>query len=156
MEPIVFMFCLTLHNIEEALWLTKWTAEVLPNSRRKSNQKDFIFAVLGITALGYLASGLFALFPNNQYLELIFVGFVGAMLINAVVPHLLLAIKYKRYCPGVLTGCLLLIPFNTIILYQAANNHLKVGEIIISTLIVGVILLAAIPLFEWIAKTFFK
>ena len=152
MEPIIFMFCLTLHNMEEALWLTEWKRKVFPHSKKAPNQKHFLFALLGITALGYLAAGMSALFPDNQYLELIFVGFVGAMLINAFVPHLLMLIKYKKYCPGVLTGCFLLIPFNAIILYNAANTYLKISEIIIATLIVGVILLAAISFFTWLAN----
>ncbi len=134
MEAVIFMFCLTLHNIEEALWLTDWQRKTMPNSRRMPNKNHFTFAVLGITILGYLTAGLHLLNPNSQYLEFAFIGFVGAMLINAVIPHLVCSIKYKSYCPGVFTGCLLIIPFHFIILYNAAKTHLKASEIIASTL----------------------
>ena len=150
------MFCLTLHNIEEALWLTKWRQKTMPNSRRSGNNAHFIFAVIGITLLGYLAAGFYMLYPDYFLLELCFTGFVGAMLINAIVPHLLLTIKYRSYCPGVFTGCLLLIPFNSIILYRAVVTHLRITEVVFSTIIVGVILLAAIPVFEKAAKHFLK
>ncbi len=149
MEAVVFMFCLTLHNIEEALWWTDWQIQTFPNSRRTPKKRNFIFAALGITILGCLASGLYLLIPNNQYLEFAFVGFVGAMLINAVIPHLVCTVKFKRYCPGVFTGCLLIIPLHLAILYHAVNTHLKVSEIVISTLVVGVILLALIPFLIW-------
>lgn len=152
MEPIIFMLCLTLHNTEEALWLTKWRERVMPQSRRAPENQHFLFAVLGITLLGYLAGGMFALFPGNPYLERIFLGFVGAMLINALVPHLLLTIRYGQYCPGILTGCLLILPFHSMILYNGAMDRVSIGEIIGSTVVVGLLLLAAIPLLERLAK----
>jgi len=155
MEPILFMFCLTLHNIEEALWLTEWRIKTMPDNRRSHKKEHFIFAVLGITVLGYFAAGLSMLYPYNQYYEYAFVGFVGAMIVNAIAPHFVLTIKFKKYCPGVFTGCFLILPFHTIILRSAANSHLKVSEIFIATLVVGALLLASIPCFEWLAKKIF-
>lgn len=152
MEPIIFMFCLTLHNAEEALWLTQWRTNTLPDNRRSPSKQHFIFAVIGITMLGYLSSGLYLLYPDNRLLELCFVGFAGAMLVNAVIPHILLTIRYRTYCPGVLTACFLMIPFNGIILYNAAATHLRISEIVISTVTVGVIVLGSIPLFGYLAK----
>ena len=151
MEAIVFMLCLTLHNIEEALWLTDWQSKTMPNNHRTPNKNHFAFAVLGITILGYLSAGLYLLIPNNQYLEFAFIGFVGAMLINAVIPHLVCTIKYKRYCPGVFTGCLLIAPLHLTILCNAVNSHLKVSETVLSTLVVGAALLVLIPCFKWLA-----
>lgn len=151
LEPIIFMFCLTLHNIEEALWLSDWMAKTMP-SRKQTAKEHFIFAVIGITILGYLAAGLHTLYPNSQYFEFIFIGFVGSMLINAVVPHLILSIKYRKYCPGAFTGCFLIIPIHLIILSNAVNSHLKTSEIIIATLAVGVVLLGAIPALKGLAR----
>ncbi|MCL2544608.1 MAG: HXXEE domain-containing protein [Clostridia bacterium] len=155
MEAIIFMFCLTLHNIEEALWLTDWQKQNMPNSRRTLQKEHFIFAVLGITVLGYLAAGLFALFPDHVTLAYAFYGFVGAMLINAIVPHLLFTILYRKYYPGVLTGCFLIMPFHIILLLRAASEKGSVVEIMIATLAVGLILLGSIPVFERIAKKIF-
>jgi hypothetical protein len=156
METVIFMFFLTLHNIEEALWLPEWSKKNMPNKRRSPNRQHFIFAVIGITILEYAASGLYLIFPQNSGFEFCFIGCVGSMLINAFIPHVLLTIRYRKYCPGVLTACLLLIPFNSIILYNAYTSHLKISEILISTLIVGTILLVAIPLFEYLARRFLK
>ena len=151
MEPIIFMFCITLHNLEEALWLPDWMAKTMPN-RKPTRKEHFIFAVIGITILGYLAAGLHALYPQHQYLEFTFIGFVGAMLVNAIVPHLLFSIRYRSYCPGVFTGCCLIIPMHLIILSNAANSHLKVSEIVVSTAVVGAILLGAILVLKWVAR----
>jgi hypothetical protein len=152
MEAILFMFCLTIHNIEEALWFTEWRIKYMQNSRNKPEKECFVFAVLGITIIGYLTAGLFILFPNNLYFEYIFIGFVGAMLINAIMPHLLLTIKHKNYCPGVLTGCFLIIPFHTIILINFASEEIKIIEMIIATSVVGLKLLGLIPILFFSAK----
>ena len=154
METTIFMFCLTVHNIEEALWMPDWRAKTMP--RRSPQKEHFIFAVLGITVIGYLSAGLFAFYPDNQHLEYAFVGFTGAMFINAVVPHLALTIRYRKYCPGVMTGCFLIIPLHSMILYNAANSHLKISEILIATLIVCAVLLGVIPLFVRLAKAIFS
>jgi hypothetical protein len=152
MEAVIFMLCLTLHNVEEALWLTDWRNKTIPNIRRSLNRTHFIFAVIGITILGYLAAGLFVFYPGNIYLQYAFIGFVGAMLLNAIIPHLLLTIIYRKYCPGVFTGFFLIIPIHTIILKNALENRLVISEVIIATLAVGIILLGFIQLFQILAE----
>lgn len=152
MQAIIFMLCLSLHNVEEALWLTEWQRKVMPNGRRSPQKAHFIFATIGITILVYLASGLHILFPNQMFFEYCFIGCVGAMLVNAFFPHVLATIAFRSYCPGVFTGISLLIPFNSIILYNAVTSHLKISEVLFSTLFVGLVLLGSIPLFESIAK----
>jgi hypothetical protein len=154
MEALIFMFCLTLHNIEEALWFNEWKIKTLSNNGKSSKNEHFVFALIGITIMGYLISGLYALFPTIQYFGYIFIGFVGAMIINAIMPHLALTIKYKKYCPGVLTGCFLMLPLGTIIIWNAVNNHFDMGMIIISIFAVGTILICAIPLLFILAKKF--
>ena len=151
LEPIIFIFCLTLHNIEEALWLPDWINKAMPK-RKQTNKEHFIFAVIGITILGYLAAGLHLLYPQHQYFGFAFIGFVGAMLINAIFPHLLLTIRFRKYSPGVFTGCCLVALLHLIILNNAANSYFKVSEIVISTAIVGAILLGAIPVLKWMAQ----
>ncbi len=89
MEPVIFMFCITLHNIEEAIWLTGWRNKYKPLGRKAPPKKQFVFALTGITILGYLTAGLRLLYPGNMWLCYAFIGFVGAMLINAAIPHLL-------------------------------------------------------------------
>ena len=155
MEVIIFLFCFTLHNIEEAIWAVEWKTKTMPNSRIKPNQNLFNYALLGVTILAYLASGLHLLYPDNEYFEYAFIGGVGFMLFNAVMPHLILTIVYKKLCPGVLTGCFLIIPFNIIILNNAVNSGLEIIEIFIATAIVAVILIA-IFLIAVLAKKIFK
>ena len=44
MEAMIFIFCLILHNMEEALWLTEWQVKNMPG--RCPQKEHFIFSVL--------------------------------------------------------------------------------------------------------------
>ena len=95
---------------------------------------------------------MYVLYPDNTVFEYAFIGFVGSMLINAIMPHLFFTIIYRRYCPGIFTGCFLIVPFHIVILVNAANNNLVMTEMIVSTIIVSLILLSSIFIFEKLAK----
>ena len=99
-----------------------------------------------ITVLGYLAAGLFLLYPDIKLFEYAFIGGICILLINAVMPHIILTIVYRKPCPGVLTGCFLIIPFHTIILHNTLRESLTIVEVLISTLAVGLILCCFFPI----------
>ncbi len=149
------MFCITLHNIEEALWFTAWRVKRKPFGRKAPPNNQFVFAVLGVTALGYLTAGLHLLYPDNVWLNYAFIGFAGAMLINALAPHLLFTVIYRDYCPGVLTGCVFIMPFHAIIVINTVNENMTIAEVAIATVFVGLILLISIRLLELVAKRIF-
>nr|WP_234007682.1 HXXEE domain-containing protein [Lysinibacillus sp. FJAT-14745] len=107
---------------------------------------EFHFAVLVITALAYLSAFFFIFFPQSNFAKWLFVGFLGAMIINAIFPHLLATIIMKKYAPGLVTGLLLNIPINCFIIRRMFEAQL-IGwtELLFSTILVGLSLLALIP-----------
>jgi Protein of unknown function with HXXEE motif len=116
---------------------------------------EFHFAVLIITALAYLISFLYVSFPESKWLKWAFTGFLGAMIINAVFPHLLASILTKTYAPGVGTAILVNIPINTVILYRLHRaKHISRKEILLSTIAMGVLLLALIPVLFMLGDSF--
>ena len=77
------------------------------------------------------------------------------MVFNAIFPHLLATIVMKTYAPGLVTGLLLNIPINTIILYKLyKSNVVTKKEIVISTVVVGILLLAMIPVLFAVGSNF--
>lgn len=114
---IYILFCLAilLHNIEEALWLPKWS-ESASQFHKIKGKTEFHFAVLMVTILAFLITALFILFPELEILKYIYFGFLGAMIINVFAPHLIATIVLKRYAPGLATGILLNLPINYIII----------------------------------------
>ncbi|WP_155590944.1 HXXEE domain-containing protein [Lysinibacillus cavernae] len=144
----VIFFCLavTLHNLEEALWLPQWS-QIDSSFQKPVTPNEFHFAVLIITALAYLVSFLTLSFPKSKLIKWAFTGFLGSMIFNAFFPHLIVTIVMKTYSPGLITALLLNVPINTVILHSLhKKNFIKLKEIIISTVIVGILLLAMIPL----------
>jgi hypothetical protein len=143
---LFFPLAITLHNIEEALWLPQWSKHAA-RFHAPVEKNEFHFALIVITALAYLATFLAALFPDNTYIARLFYGFLGAMIINAIFPHLIATIALKRYAPGLITGLFLIIPINSILIYRAVIiGFTSFIEIVITTIALGAILILLIPL----------
>jgi hypothetical protein len=143
---LFFPLAITLHNIEEALWLPQWSKHA-GRFHPPVEKHEFHFALIVITAMAYLATFLTVLFPDNIYVTRMFYGFLGAMIINAIFPHLVATIVLKKYAPGLLTGLFLIIPVNSILIYRAVMIELiSIIEIVITTIALGAIFILAIPL----------
>lgn len=152
---IIFLFAITLHNVEEALWLPTWSKH--SKFHKPVGKNEFYFAVIVISSLAYLSTFLYLAFPHSNLVKYILIGFLGSMIINAIFPHLLASIMLKSYVPGLLTGILLNIPINSFILYQFfQSNELTFKGLLLSTLIVGGVLLSLIPFLFKIGKSLTK
>lgn len=154
---LILLFCvaITLHNIEEAIWLPKWSQQA-SKYQKPVTPNEFRFAVIVITFFAYFSAFSFSHFPQSNLAKWLFIGFLGSMIFNAIFPHLMATILMKSYAPGLLTGLLLNIPINSLIIYQLFSKGLIVwSELILSTLIVGIVLLAIIPLLFKIGERLF-
>jgi len=153
---ILFLFSITLHNLEEALWLPTWSHHA-SKFHKPVEKNEFYFAVIIITSLAYLSTFFYLLFPNSSLAKYILIGFLGSMIVNAIFPHLLASIVLKKYAPGVITGILLNIPINSLVLFQFfQSNELTFKTLFLSTLVVGAVLLSLIPVLFKIGKFFTK
>ncbi|QCR33455.1 HXXEE domain-containing protein [Lysinibacillus sp. SGAir0095] len=142
---VFFCFAITLHNIEEAVWLPEWSQHS-SKFQKPVTSSEFHFAVIFITILAYLAAFSYLFMPESELAKWFFIGFLGSMIINAIFPHLMATILMKKYAPGLLTGLLLNIPINSLVIYQMFSKNLIVWkELVISTFVVGISLLALIP-----------
>lgn len=146
---LLFIFTITLHNIEEGLWLPQWS-QFAEKYHKPVEKKAFHFALVVITTLAYLVSGLFMFFPQVLVLKYFFIGYVGTMIVNAFVPHLVSTIVLKRYAPGLVTGIFLNVPLNSLIIdYLVRSKIVNLYEVIFSTVVVAIVLLASLsPLFK--------
>ena len=140
------LFALIIHNIEEALWLPKWSNYAV-KFYKEVKPYEFHFAVLIITALGLLSVSLIMLFPAIIIFKYIYFGFYGMMIFNAFFPHLISTIALKKYAPGTVTALLLNVPINSIVIIKTVKfKEIGILEVIISTLIIGIIILISLPL----------
>lgn len=143
--PLIFSVAITLHNIEEALWLPEWSLHA-ERYHKPVTKKEFRFAVLCVTVLAYITSFLFILYGDVFLVRYIFFGFIGAMIINAILPHLVMTVILRKYAPGLLTGVFINLPFFSIIIVKAIELELvSLLEFFISTVIVGLTILGILP-----------
>ena len=153
---LFFPIAITLHNLEEAIWLPAWTKHA-KQFHKPIEANVFYFAVIFVTILAYLSTFLAVAFPSSWLWKYIFHGFLGAMILNTIFPHLVSTIILRRYSPGLITGLFLLLPINSIILYQSVLlGHIKLTDIMISILIVSLALLSFLPLFFKIGEQLAK
>jgi Protein of unknown function with HXXEE motif len=142
----LFCFAITLHNMEEAVWLPKWSQQA-SKFHKPVTPSEFHFAVFVITMLAYLSAFYFFYNQASELAKWFFIGFLGSMIVNAIFPHLIATILMKKYAPGLLTGLFLNIPINSFIIVQIfQKSYFTWKELIISTIVVGTLLLSLIPL----------
>ena len=149
---LLFLLSFTLHNIEEALWMPKWKQDKV-RFLRPAPKNEFYFALIVLTSLSYLAVCLLALYPEQRFFTYIFTGFLGAMIFNAIFPHIAATIALRKYAPGAITAVLLMLPINGLILfYMASSGIVNVYEILLSTLGVGIPMMVSLPLLFWMGR----
>jgi hypothetical protein len=143
---VLFPLAITIHNLEEAFWLPKWT-ENNKLIRRPIGSREFLFAILFITIFAYLSTFFTIIFPSSCLWKHIFYGFLGAMILNIIFSHLLTSIILRKYSPGLFTGVLIVFPTNSSILYQSfTSRNLGWLEFILSSIVVSAVILFLLPL----------
>ncbi len=143
---LFFPLAITLHNIEEALWLPQWSRHA-SKYHKPVEKNEFHFALIIITALAYLVTFFRVILPDVVFISWVFYGFLGVMIINAIFPHLMATIALKKYAPGLFTGLFLIIPINSTLIYRAVDiGFITISGVIIATAAVGILLILIIPL----------
>jgi hypothetical protein len=155
MIELLFLLGFSLHNIEEALWLPQWSKHARKYHKEVS-KNEFAFAVIIVTAIGYLLTFQYFIFASSYALsKYIYLGFVLMMVANVIFPHLIATIILKKYAPGTITGILLNAPIGIYILIRGINHINELIFVIISGVILAIIILLLINYLFKIGKNLF-
>jgi len=147
MLKLLCLLGFTLHNLEESIWLPRWS-KYAKRFHPEVQQHEFHFAALVVTVIGYLLT-FFHLTTSNMYAQYAFYGFVLMMCFNAVFPHLIATIVFRGYAPGLLTGLFLNVPFGITLIHGALSNGISQTYLVVTTAILGMIFVLFIkPLFK--------
>lgn len=156
MLEVLFILGFSLHNIEEALWLPNWSKNA-KGFHKEVNKDEFRFAVIVITAVGYLVTFQYYLFSEVSIVSKnIFLGFVTMMVLNTLFPHLIATVVLKRYAPGLITGLFLNLPIGLFIIINKVDFKLEFQLLIIATLSITVIILFIIKFLFYIGGKIFN
>lgn len=129
----IVAFSETLHNIEEAIWLPKWSQSA-GLWHPPASPFEFRFAVAVITLAVY---GVIYYFTTHETFpaRLLMGGTLVVILVNVFIPHLAATIMTARYAPGVLMGVMFNIPVTLYLL----RRGLKEGEYTAASLALGTV-----------------
>ena len=121
LTALLFGIGVTLHNLEEAMFLVAWTRSHWklwfdPNPRIYWVLTSLVSIVIWIPVVGVCASKEGADFQNALS------GFALAMAVNAVLPHFAISLVKQSYSPGVGTGMLFNLPLGVLLLYERLSN----------------------------------
>lgn len=142
----LFPVAFTIHNIEEALWLPAFSKSA-GKFHKPVNSFEFVFALVVITLLSIVITIMFYIDGKRSLARYLFFAFNFGMLINVFYPHLIATVVIKKYCPGLITRILFLIPstsYNLIYGYQ--NQYYAFPKFWIITIPFAVLVVGSIPI----------
>jgi hypothetical protein len=113
----LFAIALTVHNVEEAIWLPAWS-QTAGRFHHPTGAFEFRFAVTVLTVMAYIAAYLSMTGGKGSMGAYLISGYALAMLLNTVFPHLLATLAMRRYAPGTATAILLNFPITSLLLYH--------------------------------------
>lgn len=152
---LLFLFAFTIHNLEEGIWLVRQQSSKKSKVKmhKRVTQDEFLFGLFWVTSLAYLITALYIFYPEVRMFKFAYFGFVGAMILNILFPHLISTLIERYYSPGLFTGLVVIIPINSLIVKTALEvGTITILQFIISTLIMAFLLLLSIPISFKIGK----
>lgn len=151
----LFPIIVTLHNLEEAIWLPSWS-QTAGKWHSKVGKQEFRFAVFVLTILAYGLTYLSWSSGPESIWTYLNCGYMLAMLLNVFLPHLIATIAMRRYCPGVWTGIILNLPINSLLLYLAFHEKwIMCEKFILFSLITVLAILLSIPFLFFLGRKIF-
>jgi len=118
----LFALAVTLHMIEELLWLPAWSQDAgrwhVPVGSREFAFATAVF-LLFLTPITYLASNA----PPESITIYLVCGLALVMILNFIMPHLGATIAQRRYAPGLATSLLFILPAATLLLWRAFHDN---------------------------------
>ena len=141
----LFPLAVTLHNLEEAIWLPAWSRSA-GRWQRVVHPGAFRFAVAVLTLLAYLVAWWSVEAGSESVGTYLLTGYAVAMLLNVAVPHLIASLALRRYMPGLGTALLLNLPVTVCLLVSAVDGgYVHFPLVAYTGAGVTVVLLASIP-----------
>lgn len=146
---------ITLHNLEEAFlmpaFIEKRNASVT-GAIPPITYKQFLIALFIITVIPYLIAFIWL---GRSWAVYLLVGFQVVMLIN-VIAHVLMALFFRGYTPGLVTALLINLPFSLYLLRRALRERwMSKGAVVwmfpAGLLVHGPLLAGLLLLSGWIA-----
>jgi hypothetical protein len=138
---LLFPILVALHNAEEAIGLPQWAQRTgLPFGAVRP--AVFRFAVVVFTALALAVTTLSAVFGGMTLWGNLTFGYIIAVLLNALVPHIAVSIVKRTLMPGVITAAVLNLPILSFLAVLALKQgYVSSHDAAVYSIVVPILLL---------------
>ena len=96
----LFPVAVTLHNLEEAIWLPGWVAKHANQLPYVAGPAEFRFAAAVLTVAAYVITYLSVHHGRESLWTYLWFGYVVTMLANVFIPHVPATLIFRSYTPG--------------------------------------------------------
>ena len=140
----ILPFAFLLHNIEEAVSMEDWIEKSPMKISYSITTNQFVVAVALFTFMGFIVVFVKRLYKNEVQFFILIAGFSGMLLLNVFLPHLITALVFRMYVPGLITAVLLNLPLTIYIIWHIHKSSKfsikKIFFTIIGGGIIGIVL----------------
>lgn len=141
----LFTFGVLAHNTEEALHLPAWSAHA-GKWHARVDAAEFRFAVAALSVLLVVVAAAASLASAGSVSAYLMAGYVLAMVLNVLMPHVLVTVVMRKYMPGTATALLLNLPLGVLYLRQAlSEQNIQPGVFAWSGPLMVLFIVASIP-----------
>jgi hypothetical protein len=148
----LFAAAVTVHNLEEAVFLPAWS-ENAGRWHRPVGANEFRFAVVVLIVLAGVAALLATVQGRESIGAYILSGYALAMLLNVAFPHLLATVATRRYMPGTATALALNLPVTAALLRQAfREGYISATDFALAAPVVVLAIVLLIPVLFYVGR----
>jgi hypothetical protein len=119
----LFGLVVTLHMIEELVWLPAWSQDA-GGWHEPVKRREFAFATAVMLLFLYSVTYLAANGAAESVAVYLVCGLALVMMVNLIIPHLGATVAQRRYAPGLGSSLLLVLPAASLLLWRAFGDDL--------------------------------
>lgn len=138
---------ITLHNLEEAIWLPGWSEARTGSWHRAIGRWPFRFAVTVLTALAFLVATWAHLAGHGSVGHYLLACYALGQGLNVFFPHVAATTTTQTYMPGLFTGVCFVLPAASAFLYRAfMGKQLQASRFVVMAAVFIPLTILSIPL----------
>jgi hypothetical protein len=110
--------------MEEAPLMAGWAERLPLKVRLIESKKQFIIAITILTLISFLLTWFGVRSMAKHTGHMLILSMLMTMAFNVFFPHVLLAVRFRMYNPGLVTALFLILPLSIYIFLRALNEDL--------------------------------
>ena len=152
----ILPFAFLLHNMEEAISMEDWIEKSPMKISYYVTTNQFVVAVALFTVMGFIVVFVKKTYKNKAQFFILIAGFSGMLLLNVFFPHLITALVFRMYVPGLITAVLINLPLTIYILWHIHKvSKFSIKKMVFTIIGGGIFGIVLAYLFLLIGKLFY-